>query len=163
MKVGLLLEGGGMRGMYTAGVIDSFLDNDIKIDSIIGVSAGALFGVNYASKQRGRALNYNTKYIKYPMYMSLRSFIKTGNMVNKEFAYDILPKRFDIFDQKAFEESNIDYYATVTNVKTGEAEYLKIENAFEQMDALRASASLPFISEVVKIGEKRIFRWWYCG
>ncbi|MBF0713801.1 patatin family protein [Gemella sp. GH3] len=155
MKVGLVLEGGGMRGMYTAGVLDSFLDNDIDINCIIGVSAGALFGVNYASKQRGRALNYNTKYIKHPMYMSLKSLIKTGNMVNKEFAYYVLPRRLDIFDQEEFSKSNIDYYATVTNVDSCEAEYIKIDNVFEQTEILRASSALPFISNIVEVNDKR--------
>ncbi|MDO4813862.1 MAG: patatin family protein [Gemella sp.] len=154
-KVALVLEGGAMRGMYTAGVLDSFIDYDIKVDTIISVSAGALFGVNYASKQRGRALNYNTKYLKYPMYMSLKSLVKTGNVVNKEFAYYILPKRLDVFDQEKFEKSNIDYYATVTNVETGEAEYIKISNVFEQMEYLRASSAMPFLSEVIEIDNKK--------
>lgn len=151
MRVGMLLEGGGMRGMYTAGVLDSFLDNEIKIDCIVGVSAGALFGVNYASKQRGRAIRYNTKYVKHPMYMSMKSLIQTGNIVNKEFAYYILPQRLDIFDQEQFGNSNIDYYATVTNVESGEAEYLKVTDAFKQMEILRASSALPFVSQIVEV------------
>lgn len=155
MKVGLVLEGGGMRGMYTAGVLDAFLDNNIKVDGIIGVSAGALFGVNYVSGQRGRALNYNTKYIKHPMYMGMKSLIKTGNIVNKEFAYYVLPQRLDVFNQEAFAKSNIEYYATVTNVDTYEAEYIKIENVFEQMEILRASSALPFVSKVVEVGDKK--------
>lgn len=154
MKIGLVLEGGGMRGMYTAGVLDCFLDNGIKVDGIMGVSAGALFGVNLASKQRGRALNYNTKYIKHPMYMSYKSLIKTGNMINKEFAYYVLPQKLDVFNQKEFENSHIDYYVTVTNVDTCQAEYIKINNVFEEMEYLRASSSLPFISEIVTIDGK---------
>lgn len=151
MKVGLVLEGGGMRGMYTAGVIDSFLDNGVKIDGIMGVSAGALFGVNYVSKQRGRALRYNTKYIHYPMYMGMKSLVKTGNIVNKEFAYYVLPKLLDKFDQKEFEKSGIDYYVVITNVETGLAEYKKITDVFEEMEYLRASSALPLVSETIKI------------
>lgn len=154
MKVALILEGGAMRGMYTAGVLDSFLDHDIKVDNIVAVSAGALFGVNYVSKQRGRALNYNTKYIKYPMYMSLKSLLTTGNIVNKEFSYYILPKRLDVFDQEEFAKSDIEYYVTVTNVKSAEAEYIKIDNVFEQMEYLRASSAMPFLSETIKIDGK---------
>lgn len=154
-KIALVLEGGAMRGMYTAGVLDSFIDNGIKVDTIISVSAGALFGVNYASEQRGRALNYNTKYLRYPMYMSFKSLVKTGNVVNKEFAYYILPKRLDIFDQEKFEKSNIDYYATVTNVDSGKAEYVRIDNVFEQMEYLRASSAMPFLSEIIEINNKR--------
>lgn len=154
-KIALVLEGGAMRGMYTAGVLDSFIDNGIKVDTIISVSAGALFGVNYASEQRGRALNYNTKYLRYPMYMSFKSLVKTGNVVNKEFAYYILPKRLDIFDQEKFKNSNIDYYATVTNVDTGKAEYVRIDNVFEQMEYLRASSAMPFLSEIIEIDDKK--------
>lgn len=155
MKVALILEGGAMRGMYTAGVLDAFLDHGIKIDTILSVSAGALFGVNYASKQRGRVLNYNTKYIKYPMYMSFKSLIKTGNLVNKEFAYYVLPRRLDVFDQNEFEKSNIEYFVTVTNVDSGQAEYVKISNVFEQMEYLRASSAIPFLSKVIEIDGKR--------
>ena len=79
MKVGLVLEGGAMRGMYTAGVLDVFLDNDIKIDGIIGVSAGAIVGINYFSRQRGRTIRYNKKYSKDKRYISFKSLIKTGN------------------------------------------------------------------------------------
>lgn len=154
MKVALVLEGGAMRGLYTAGVLDAFLDHNVKVDTILSVSAGALFGVNYVSKQRGRALNYNTKYLKYPMYMSFKSLIKTGNIVNKEFAYYVLPKRLDIFDQKKFSESNVQYYATVTNVDTAKAEYIKIDNVFEQMEYLRASSAMPFLSEIIEIDGK---------
>ncbi|QWQ38159.1 patatin family protein [Gemella sp. zg-570] len=155
MKVGLLLEGGAMRGMYTAGVLDSFLDNNIKVDGIIGVSAGSLFGVNYVSKQRGRALNYNTKYIKHPMYMGLKSFIKTGNIVNKEFAYYTIPQKLDVFNQEKFADSNIDFFATVTNIETCEAEYIKIKDVFKQMEVFRASSALPFFSQVVEINGKK--------
>ena len=80
MKVGLVLEGGGLRGLYTAGVLDTFLENNIKADCIIGVSAGALFGVNYYSKQKGRALTYNKKYAKDKRYMSIPSWILTGSI-----------------------------------------------------------------------------------
>lgn len=155
MKVGLVLEGGAMRGMYTAGVLDSFLDNEIRIDGIVGVSAGSLFGVNYVSKQRGRALDYNTKYLNHPMYMGMKSLIKTGNIVNKEFAYYILPQRLNIFDQEEFAKANVDYYATVTNVETCEAEYIKITDVFEQMEVLRASSAMPFVSKVVEIDNKK--------
>ncbi|WP_193441428.1 patatin-like phospholipase family protein, partial [Streptococcus suis] len=87
MKVGLVLEGGGMRGLYTAGVLDAFLDADIHVDGVVSVSAGALFGVNFLSKQRGRAIRYNKRFIKDKHYMGLRSWLTTGNMVNKDFTY----------------------------------------------------------------------------
>ena len=143
MKVGLVLEGGAMRGMYTAGVLDVFLDNDIKVDGIVGVSAGVLFGVNYVSKQRGRTIRYNKKYIKDKRYMGMRSLLRTGNIINKDFAYYELPQKLDIFDQETFEKSDIDFYATITNVDTGKAEYIKLKNVFEQMEVLRATSAMP--------------------
>ena len=151
MKVGLVLEGGAMRGVYTAGVLDAFLDEKIKVDGIIGVSAGALFGVNYASKQKGRTIRYNKKYIKDKRYISVRSLIKTGNIVNKDFAYYKIPFELDKFDEKEFEKSKIDYYAVITNVETGEGEYPKITNCEEQIELLRASSSMPFVSKMVEV------------
>ena len=154
-KVCLVLEGGGMRGLYTAGVLDSFLDNDIKIDTIIGVSAGVLFGVNYVSKQRGRTLRYNTKYITDKRYISLLSLIKTGNVINKEFAYYKMSKELDKFDNETFKKSNTKFYATVTNVETGLAEHIPFKDAFKEMELLRATSSLPFVSKIVEYnGEK---------
>lgn len=154
MKIALVLEGGGMRGLYTAGVLDAMLDKKINVNGIIGVSAGALFGISYASKQKGRSLRYNQKYAKDPRYMSFRSLIKTGNFVNKDFAYYELPLKLDLFDEEAFSKSKIDFYATVTNVETGKPEYLKIINATIQIEELRASSSLPFCSKIVKINDK---------
>lgn len=149
MSVGIVLEGGGMRGLYTAGVLDQLLEEEIKVDGMVTVSAGALFGMNYASKQRGRALRYNKKYINDKRYISVRSFLQTGNMINKEFAYHTVPFELDKFDQEAFARSGIDFYATATNVETGEPEYFQITNGFQQIEALRASGSIPFVSQIV--------------
>lgn len=154
MNIGLVLEGGGMRGLYTAGILDAMIDKNFQVNGIIGVSAGALFGVSYASKQRGRSLRYNLKYAKDPRYMGFRSLLTTGNFVNKNFAYYELPLKLDVFDEEAFSKSKIDFYATVTNVQTGLPEYLKIINATIQIEELRASSSLPFCSKIVKINDK---------
>lgn len=154
MNIGLVLEGGGMRGLYTAGILDAMLDKNFQVNGIIGVSAGALFGVNYVSKQRGRSLRYNQKYASDPRYMSFKSLITTGNFVNKDFAYYELPLKLDIFDEESFSKSKTDFYATVTNVETGKPEYLKIINATIQIEELRASSSLPFCSKIVKINDK---------
>lgn len=151
MRVGLVLEGGGMRGMYTCGVIDTFLENDIKIDGIIGVSAGALFGINYCSKQKGRGIRYNKKYIKGKDYMSISSLLKTGNMVNEEFAFHLIPEKLDDFDEEEFGKSNVDFYATVTNINTGKAEYIKIENTSKQASAFQATSAMPFLCKSVEI------------
>lgn len=155
MKVGLVLEGGAMRGMYTAGVLDTFLDNDIKVDGIIGTSAGVLFGVNYPSKQKGRVIRYNKKYCKDKRYMGLHSLITTGNVINKEFSFYEVPYKLDIFDDKTFNESGIDFYATVSNIETGEAEYFKLDKILEQMEILRATSAMPFVSEIVEIDGKK--------
>ena len=149
MSVGLVLEGGAMRGLYTAGVLDVFLDQGVKADIVIGTSAGVLFGVNYASNQRGRALRYNKKYAPKGCYMGIRSLLTTGNIINKQFAYYDLPTRLDVFDEAAFEASDIDFYATVTNVETGEAEYIKITDCFRQIEVMRATAAMPYVSKIV--------------
>ena len=155
MKTCLVLEGGALRGIYTCGVLDYFLDNNIKVDCIIGVSAGALFGVNYFSKQKGRGLRYNLKYCNDKRYISIRSLILTGNIVNKNFAYYKLTKKLDVFDEETFEKENKDFYATVTNLETGKAEYLKITKPIEQLEELRASSSMPLYSRIVKINDNK--------
>ncbi|HJF74310.1 MAG TPA: patatin-like phospholipase family protein [Gallibacterium anatis] len=155
MKVGLVLEGGAMRGLYTAGILDVFLEQDIHVDGIVGVSAGVLFGVNYPSKQKGRALRYNLKYLNDKRYMGLHSLITTGNIVNKDFAFYDLPINIDRFDEQAFIDSGIDFYATLTNVDTGQAEYVKLSHIFEQMEVLRATSAMPFVSRMVEIDGKR--------
>ncbi len=155
MKVGLVLEGGAMRGMYTGGVLDVFMDHNIPVDGIVGVSAGVLFGVNYPSKQRGRVLRYNKRFAKDPRYMGMRSFLTTGNVINKDFAYYTVPQKLDVFDQKTFEESGIDFYATLTNVETGKAEYVKVVHPFEEMEVLRATSAMPLVSKIVEINGKK--------
>lgn len=155
MKVGLVLEGGAMRGMYTAGVIDVFLENNIKVDCIIGVSAGALFGVNYCSNQKGRVLRYQKKYIKEKNYMGMRTLLKTGNIVNKEFAYYDIPLKLDVFDEKTFSKSKTDFYLVATNIETGEAEYKKIKNTEKEIEYFCATAAMPFVSQIVEIDNKK--------
>ena len=156
MKIGLVLEGGAMRGMYTAGVLDTFLDQHILLDGVIGISAGAVFGVNYLSGQKGRVIRYNQRFNGDRRYMGLGSLLKTGNIVNTEFAYGTVPKTLDPFDDQAFQDSGIPFYCGMTNLDTGKAEYVQIKSGFAQMDALRASASMPFVSKPVRVGNQ-----WY--
>ena len=155
MKVGLVLEGGGLRGLYTAGVLDTFLDNDIQIDCIIGASAGALFGANYYSKQKGRVLKYNTKYAKDPRYMSILSWLFTGNYINKNFAFYKMCKELVPFDNKTYKKNCKNFFAVVTNVKTGEAEYKAVDDVMKQMEILRATGAIPLLSKMVKIGKNK--------
>ncbi|AWB53804.1 patatin family protein [Pasteurella multocida] len=151
MKVGLVLEGGGMRAIFTAGVLDVFLTENVQVDGIVAVSAGVLFGVNYPAKQYGRALRYNKKYLNDKRYMGWHSLLTTGNIVNKDFAFYELPFTLDPFDAETFRQSKIDFYATLTNVQTGEAEYVKLDDVFNEMEVLRATSAMPFVSKMVEI------------
>jgi len=155
MKVGLVLEGGAMRGMYAAGVLDTMLDNDICVDAIVGVSAGALFGVNYLSKQKGRVIRYSKRFNPDKRYLGLRCLLREGNIVSKEFAYRVVPRELDIFDDEEYMKSKVPFYAVVTDIEDGKAEYIRVKSVFEQMDALRASGSMPFLSKPVTIAEKQ--------
>ena len=156
MKVGLVLEGGGMRALFTAGVLDTLLDvKELDVDGIVGVSAGALFGANYVSGQKERAIRYNKKYARDKRYMGFHSWITTGNAVNKEFAFYELPFKLDVFDQEKFKESKIDFYVVMTNVENGKSEYVLIKDIFEQMEYLRATSALPFASKIIEINGKK--------
>lgn len=154
MKLGLVLEGGAMRGIYTAGVLDAFMQAGVRFDGVIGVSAGALFGVNYLSGQIGRAVRYNKKYNQDKNYMGLLPLLKTGNVIDTHYAYEKVPRELDPFDDEAFRASPVPFYAAITNMRTGQAEYPRITSVFAQMDVLRASGSMPFLSRPVPLGEE---------
>ena len=156
MKIGLVLEGGGMRGLFSAGVLDALLElKELSVNGIVGVSSGALFGVNYVSKQKERAVRYNKKYADDKRYMGLHSWITTGNAVNKDFAFYELPCKLDIFDNEAFKKAETDFYVVMTNVESGKPEYVLIEDAFAQMEYLRATSALPFASKIIEINGKK--------
>lgn len=152
-KTCLVLEGGAMRGMYTAGVLDTLMQNNIKFDAIIGVSAGALFGINYKSNQKGRAYRYNMQYINDKEYMGAYSYITTGNIMNKSFCFDKLVNELDKFDYQAFKNNKTKFYVVVTNLLTGTPEYQELTdlNDQNQMEYLRASGSMQYVSKPVKI------------
>lgn len=154
MKVGLVLEGGAMRGMYTAGVLDVFLEKCISVDAVVGVSAGALFGVNYLSRQKGRVIRYNKRFNSDKNYMGLRPLLREGNIVNTKYAYEEVPRKLDPFDDESYKKSGIPFYAVVTDIETGKPEYIQVYSAFEQMDVLRASGSMPFVSKPVLYNNK---------
>ena len=155
MKTGMVLEGGAMRGLFTAGVLDIFLDHAIQVDGILGVAAGAVFGVNYLSKQRGRVLRYNKRFNQDKDYMGVRPLLRTGDIINREYAYERVPEQLDVFDWKIFRESGVPFYAGVTNLDTGKPDYFQVKDVAEQMDILRASASMPFVTKPVQIGNGR--------
>ena len=156
MKIGLVLEGGGMRGLFSAGVLDALLElKELSVNGIVGVSSGALFGVNYVSKQKERAVRYNKKYADDKRYMGLYSWITTGNAVNKDFAFYKLPCKLDVFDNETFKKAKTDFYVVMTNVESGKPEYVLIEDAFAQMEYLRATSALPFASKIIEINGKK--------
>ncbi|NLF27725.1 MAG: patatin family protein [Clostridiales bacterium] len=155
MRTGLVLEGGGMRGVYTAGVLDVFLEEGLRFDGLIGVSAGAVHGSTFLAGQHGRSIRYFAKYCKDPRFMSVLSLVTTGNAVGRRFCYHDIPDRLDPFDFDAFEKSPTEFYVAVTNLETGEAEYIRIRNLKENVEVVRASASMPYVSRVVRVGEKK--------
>ena len=149
---GLVLEGGGFRGRYTCGVIEVFMENHIDFDQVVGVSAGAAFGCNIKSRQIGRALRYNKRFCRDPRYSGLKSFIKTGDLYNKEFAYGIVPTILDPFDTKTFKENPIRFTLVCTDIHTGKPIYHEIENGdATDIEWIRASASIPIVSKPVKL------------
>ena len=154
-KTGLVLEGGGMRGLYTAGVLDVFMEYGIRFDGVIGVSAGAVHGCSYVSEQKGRGLRYYKKYCTDWRFMSTKSLIKTGDIVGVDFCYHELPDKLDPYDNEAFKRSDTEFYACCTNIETGEAEYVRITDMNAQIDYVRASATLPFVSRIVDIDGKK--------
>ncbi len=152
MKTGLVLEGGAMRGLFSAGIMDVMMEAGITPDGIIGVSAGAAFGCNYKSGQAGRAIRYNKRFAKDRRYCSLWSLWRSGDLFNAEFAYHIVPEKYDKFDNERFEKSPIEYYVVCTDVVTGKPVYKQLQRGgHEAYDWIRASASMPVASRVVEI------------
>lgn len=153
MKTGLVLEGGGLRDMFTAGILDILMDAAVSFDGIIGVSAGATFGCNYKSHQPGRSLRYNKNEAGNWRYCSLRSWITTGDLIGAEYAYHTLPKERDVFDNDTFMADPTRFAVVCTDVETGRPVYHDIESLDDEgLEWLRASASLPIVSQAVKVG-----------
>lgn len=151
-KTGLVLEGGASRGIYTAGVLDVFLENEIYFDGCMGVSAGAIHGISYASRQAGRSYCYSVKYCKDPRFMSLRSFVKTGDICGAKFCYYDIPESLVPFAHESFENSTTEFYCVCTDVNTGEPVYHKCDNMRgNAVEWIRASASMPMVSRNVEI------------
>ena len=152
MKTGLILEGGAMRGMFTCGVLDVFMENNIGFDGAAGISAGAVFGCNFKSKQIGRPVRYNKKYCRDPRYCSVRSLIKTGDLYGVDFCYRELPDVLDPFDRKAFRDNPMEFYMGATDVKTGKCVYHKCTDGGEaDIKWMQASASMPMVSKPVSV------------
>lgn len=153
MKHGLVMEGGAMRGLFTAGVIDVMMERGIAFDGAIGVSAGAVFGCNYKSNQPGRVLRYNLRFCRDPRYSSFRSLAKTGDLFGADFCYREIPDHLDPFDRETYAASPMDFYVVATDVHTGQAVYHNCQKGDgEDMEWFRASASMPLAARMVEVG-----------
>ena len=158
MKTGLVLEGGGLRGIFSAGVLDVLMEEGVKFDGAAGVSAGAAFGSNYKSGQNRRAIRYNLRFAKDPRYSSVMSLIATGNLFNAQFCYHDIPEKLDPFDWEAFRRNPMEFYLVCTDVETGKPVYHLCDNDSEQemLEWFRASGSMPLVSRVVEIGGQKL-------
>lgn len=157
MKKGFVLEGGAMRGLFSAGVLDEIVRNGIIPDGITGVSAGAAFGCNIKSGQIGRAIRYNKRFARDSRYCSIRSLITSGNIFNAEFAYHRVPEEFDVFDNEAFSKNPMEYYVVCTDICSGKPVYhLCKENSHKFYEWVRASASMPLVSKAVDIDGQKL-------
>ncbi len=151
MKSGLIMEGGAMRGMFTCGVTDVFLENGIEFDGAAGISAGAVFGCNFKSRQNGRPIRYNMKYCRDRRYCSLWSLLRTGDLYGVDFCYHELPDFLDPFDRDAFRDNPMDFYIGATDVYTGKAVFHRCsDGGTADTEWMRASASMPLVSRIVK-------------
>lgn len=157
MKTGLVMEGGAMRGMFTMGVADVMLEHGITFDGGIGVSAGAAFGCNFKSKQIGRVIRYNKKYCNDKRFASFRSWLKTGDLYGADFCYYELPEKLDIFDNDTYMANPMEFYVVCTDVETGKPVYHRCDTAVgKEVEWIRASASIPLLSNVVEIGDYKL-------
>jgi len=154
---GLVLEGGAMRGMFTAGVLDVLMENDLNFDGMAGVSAGAAFGCNFKSRQIRRAVRYNTRFCRDKRYCSMQSLLKTGDVFGAEFCYHKVPDELDVFDSETFKNNPMEFYAVCTDVETGKAVYHKCRSInYKELEWIRASASMPLASRIVEIDGKKL-------
>ncbi|MCR4648922.1 MAG: patatin family protein, partial [Lachnospiraceae bacterium] len=152
MKKGLILEGGAMRGMFTSGVLDVFMENGIEFDGMVGISAGGIFGTNFKSKQIGRGIRYNKKYSRDPRYCSIRSLIKTGDIYGAQFCYHEIPEKLDLFDWETFKNNPMEFYVGATDLDKGEIVFHQCLTCdATDIEWIRASASMPTVSKPVKI------------
>lgn len=152
MKTGIVLEGGGMRGLFTVGFLDVLIENNIFVDCLVGVSAGVLFGCNYKSHQAGRGLRYNLKYKDDPRYMGWKSWLKTGNFLSVDFAYDEMPMKLDVFDIDAFNAEPMEFHIVCTDIVTGETVYKEMNKFTEDtLTWMRASGSMPLMATPVEL------------
>ena len=150
----LILEGGGFRGVYTAGVLDFFIDRKAMFSSVYGISAGACNALNYLSQDRGRYIEIAKRFCNDPRYMGVGQLLKTGSIFNWQFSFYEIPERYIPYDYDTFEKYPGKAYSVVTNIETGQPEYLRVRDIRKDIDKIRASASLPLVARNVKIDGK---------
>ena len=156
-KTGLVLEGGAMRGMFTAGVTDVMMEHGIEFDGAVGVSAGAAFGCNYKSRQIGRSIRYNKRFCNDRRYCGLRSLLLTGNIYNTDFAYREVPLHLDEFDFAAYAANPMEFWLVCTDIETGLPVYHRYDGYHDHgFDWIRASASMPMVSRTVEIDGQKL-------
>ena len=145
-----------MRGMFTAGVIDVMMERGIRFDGAVGVSAGAAFGCNYKSEQIGRVIRYNTRFSRDKRYGGFRVLLKEGNFYSRQFCYEEVPLKYDVFDYDTYEANPMEFYVVATDVDTGKAEYHILADRYDHgFEWIRASASMPLVSRMVEIDGRR--------
>ena len=152
-KTGLILEGGGMRGIFTAGILDELMEQRITFPCAVGVSAGAAFGCNFKSGQIGRVLRYNLRFCRDPRYCGIRSLLLTGDLFGASFCYRDIPDRLDVFDRNAYEYNPMRFYVVCTDLLTGQAVYHLCDRADkDDFEWIRGSSSMPLVSRPVRVG-----------
>lgn len=149
-KVGLVLEGGGMRGIYTTGVLDKLMDHEIQTDYVIGVSAGACHGASYVSNQRGRSYRVNIDYLGDSRYMSFKNYLKTKSIFGMDFVFDEIPNKLELFDYDYLLSSECEFVTGVTDVQTGKPVYFGKEHLNHDTTVLKASSSIPIFAPIVE-------------
>lgn len=150
-KTAIVLEGGSFRAQYTAGVLDVLMEHGITFDACFGVSAGALCGLSLKSRQIGRANRVNLAFCNDSRYMGTKSFARSGSFIGYDFMLNDVQDRIDPFDIKAFDENPMTLTVVATDIVFGTAAYLDVENAVLDIDAVRASTSLPLMAPPVEI------------
>ena len=154
IKAGLVVEGGGMRGVYSSGVLDFFIEKDLFFENNYGVSAGACHLCSYLAKQYKRAFRVNVDYLNDKRYCSVHSLLNTGNLFGAEMLYDIIPNELDLFDYDTYNKNESNFYVVITDINTGKPEYVKIGDLKKDIIYVRASSSLPLLAQNVKINDK---------
>ncbi len=149
-EAGLVLEGGGMKGAYTSGVLDFFLEKNLEFSHCYGVSAGACNLCSFLSKQKKRGFRSLTEYVDNEGYCGVVSLLTDGNIFNTKFAYDLIPNYLLPFDRETYQQYKGKAYAVATNIVEGRAEYLPMDDIENAMIAVQASASLPLVSKNVE-------------